>query len=129
MSSCLSLSRIIENASSSSSKAFRGFNVNANNGHTLFGMFTSSNQGRSIEVVLCHVISATIIWENFVKIFTKSQHRCIYLECCVAHTLYRTSPAAASHISIYMLAANATISSKLLHTRSLTRGRIPELFK
>ena len=41
-----------------------------------------------------------------------------------------TSPAAASHISFtYMLAANATIASELLHARSLTHGQIPELFK
>ena len=59
MSSCQSVSRVIENASSSSSTTLGGFNINANNEHTLFGMFTWSNQGRSIEVVLCHVISAT----------------------------------------------------------------------
>jgi len=30
---------------------------------------------------------------------------------------------------VFIIAVNATVSSELLHARTLTRGRIPELFK
>jgi len=55
-----------------------------------------------------------------------SQLRHINLECCEAlsHT-----PGLLQQLFIYRVASNATISSKLPHARSLTRGQIPELFK
>jgi len=43
--------------------------------------------------------------------------------------LIHFSSSCLSHLFIYILATNATISSELLHARSLTRGRIPELFE
>jgi len=45
------------------------------------------------------------------------------------HTLQRFSSSCLLYLFIYMVGSNATISSKLLHARSLTRCRIPELFK
>jgi len=65
--------------------------------------------------------------------FLRSRHRIrsIDLDRCAAHTLEHFSSICLSHLFIYMLAANATISSEVLHTkyRSLTCGRIHELFK
>jgi len=56
--------------------------------------------------------------------FSQPQH--IDLEHCAAlsHTL-----ALLQQLFIYRVASNATISSELLHARSLICSRIPELFK
>ena len=67
--------------------------------------------------------SRKLVRWRFDSVFSQSRHRSIDLERLrLIHS--STSPAAASHISIYMLATNATISFELLHApyaRSLTR--------
>jgi len=61
---------------------------------------------------------------TIVPVLLQPQH--INLERCAAlsHT-----PALLQQLFIYSVALNAAISSELPHARSLTSGRIPELFK
>jgi len=61
--------------------------------------------------------------------FSQPQH--IDLECCatLSHTPVLLQQLPPISLYIYMVALNATISSELLHARSLTRGQIPELFE
>ena len=56
--------------------------------------------------------------------FSQPQH--IDLERCAALS---DTPALLKQLFIYRVASNAAISSELPHARSLTHGRIPELFK
>ena len=44
-----------------------------------------------------------------------------------SHTLQHSSSSCLPHLFIYMVAANATISSKLLNARSLTHGQIHDV--
>jgi len=45
----------------------------------------------------------------------------------LSHTLQHFLSSCLSHLFIYMVAVNATISSELLNARSLTRGRIHDV--
>ena len=47
----------------------------------------------------------------------------------LSRALQRFSSSCLLYLFIYMVALNTTISSELLHARSLIRSRIPELFK
>ena len=57
------------------------------------------------------------------------QHRFIDLERCAAHTLQDFSSSCLSHFFYIHVSRECNNFSELLHARSLTRGRIPELFK
>ena len=74
---------------------------------------------------------------RLVPSFSQPQH--IDLERCAALSrtpalleqlfIYRVASNAAISSELYRVASNAAISSELPHARSLTRGRIPELFE